>query len=216
MKTIKIKNLVLYTATIILLVAFLAGCSAGAADDQEPAIVSETWTGNVQIEGPEYDDIDDAANKYVFDDRQPFAGIYLTDQHPDVVEAKQLAKDYLTMYQNTSYETFDPTDFAMYYGSENKAYFEAKEADELQAWFEDNQIELSSDGNVKFVLVTANKSLDKMRVNFEMITTAKSTEEYGRNGTYEVAGKLWLIKENNLWRIDIESVNFVSEDPISE
>jgi hypothetical protein len=193
--------------TLVIAMLLSVGCSkSGAANIKD--FTSKEWTGIVQVEGEDFKAVDAAALEYNKTGAQ-IEGVYYTDKRPEIAAVEKQVQDYMNMYLSTSYETYDPADFMLFYSSTKKAKYEKEGAAEDKAWFTENQIEFTPDGDVQFDLITADASFRAVRVDYKVNTKVNAKEGFEYKGSKTIRGTLWLTTESNVWRIVDEELNFL-------
>lgn len=194
--------------TLVIAMLLSVGCSkSGAANIKD--FTSKEWTGIVQVKGEDFKAVDAAAMEYNKTGVQ-FEGVYYTDKQPEIAAVEKQVQDYMKMYLSTSYETYDPADFMLFYSSKKKAKYEKEGAAEDKAWFNDNQIKFTPNGNVKINLVTVDASFRAVRVDFKVNTKIEAKEDFKYKDSATIVGTLWFTPENNIWRIVDENLGFTS------
>jgi len=179
----------------------------GIGGDKEPDYVSKDWTGIVQVQGEDFPPVDKAAMEYNKTGK-PFDGTYYTKDQPDVAAAMKTVREYMHMYLSTSYKTYNPTDFEMYYSSDKRAEYEKTGAAEDRKWFTVNQLEFTPVGDIRFRLETIDGSFQEIRVDFKADTNVKAAQSFNHHGNATIRGTLWFVNETNIWRIGDENLNF--------
>lgn len=191
---------------IILGLLFLNGCGIGKEN-----YISKEKTNYVLIEGKASGEksgwavIDD----FVVDDKleEGYKLIYLKENHPELTNVKKVAEAFLKEVFNIKYNTVTGKEGTQFFSQRRLAKFvEQKEAEERREYVIRNKMEIETNGVYKYHIVVFGDDFTKCRVEVRpgvRFTAAEALEEgVELNKDYYQVTTLWMIKENDIWKID--------------